>query len=146
MADFRICPLGYPDRYESAALFVRQNRNGGKDFPLDIQLVLYALYQQASIGPNMNNKPGGWGWGDAEEIGKWEAWKALGTMNRMEAMRLYVRAVERLQVSYACRVKVMFFLELISFPLPQCRRTGTKSLCKRQITQAKQQIPLKTIH
>lgn len=69
-------------------------------------------------------KPGGWGWGketwthpdsplrsyfhmffyldrffilpvgSAEEIAKWQSWKHLGNMNRMEAMRLYVRTVE----------------------------------------------------
>lgn len=50
----RICPLWH------AA--------GTKTLALDLQLLLYALNQQASLGPNNTPKP--WGWG--VESTKWQ--------------------------------------------------------------------------
>ena len=35
-----------------------------------------------------------WCTGSAADIAKWQSWKHLENMNKMEAMRLYVRTVE----------------------------------------------------
>lgn len=55
------------------------------------KLVLYALYMQAKEGECEEPKP--WGW-NVVESAKWNSWKALEKMDRMEAMRLYVKALE----------------------------------------------------
>ena len=80
----------------------------GKPLTQEAQLLLYALEQQASLGPCKAPKPGGWGWGSAEDIAKWESWRHLGQMNGMEAMRLYVRSVEEEQPDwYSMLLKVL---------------------------------------
>jgi acyl-CoA-binding protein len=61
----------------------------------DTKLLLYALQQQAQQGPCKDPKP--WGW-NVVESAKWQSWTQLGTMPNMEAMRLYVRTLDELQV------------------------------------------------
>ena len=61
----------------------------------ELRLVLYALHQQATVGPCAEPKP--WGW-NVVESAKWESWSQLGNMSSMEAMRLYVKMVEDEQV------------------------------------------------
>ena len=60
--------------------------------------MLYALQQQATVGPCKDPKP--WGW-NVVESAKWQSWHQLGEMSKMEAMRLYVRIVEEAQVWHA---------------------------------------------
>lgn len=57
--------------------------------------MLHALHQQATVGPCTASKP--WGW-NVVEAAKYDAWSQLGNMPSMEAMRLYVRALEEDQV------------------------------------------------
>ncbi|GAX78252.1 hypothetical protein CEUSTIGMA_g5694.t1 [Chlamydomonas eustigma] len=92
------CVLGYPDRFEAAVKFIRMN--AGKILSQETQLLLYALEQQATKGDCKSPKPGGWGWGSAEDIAKWQSWSHLKDMNKMEAMRLYVRTVEEEQADW----------------------------------------------
>ena len=47
--------------------------------------MLYALHQQATVGPCTEAKP--WGW-NVVESAKWESWNQLGNMSSVEAMRL----------------------------------------------------------
>ena len=61
----------------------------------DRNLVLYALRQQSTSGPCKAPKP--WAWNVVENA-KYDAWSHLGEMSSMEAMRLYVRALEEDQV------------------------------------------------
>ena len=56
---------------------------------------MYALHQQATVGPCTEAKP--WGW-NVVESAKWESWNQLGNMSSVEAMRLYVKMVEDDQV------------------------------------------------
>ena len=58
--------------------------------------MLYALHQQATVGPWTEAKP--WGW-NVVESAKWESWNQLGNMSSVEAMRLYVKMVEDDQVT-----------------------------------------------
>ena len=63
------------------------------------RLVLYALHQQATVGPCTASKP--WRW-NAVEAAKYDAWSQMGNMSSMEAMRLYVKALEEDQVAFLC--------------------------------------------
>ena len=58
---------------------------------------MYALHQQATVGPCTEAKP--WGW-NVVESAKWESWNQLGNMSSVEAMRLYVKMVEDDQVCH----------------------------------------------
>ena len=53
--------------------------------------MLYALQQQSEHGKCEAGRPSTW---DVVEQTKWQSWNALGTMNRMEAMRLFVKTVD----------------------------------------------------
>mmetsp|Transcript_31138 Transcript_31138/g.69212 ORF Transcript_31138/g.69212 Transcript_31138/m.69212 type:complete len:720 (-) Transcript_31138:447-2606(-) len=94
------CMLGYPDRYHAAAKFIKLAPPGLKPLSHEVQLTLYALQQQADVGPCKSSKPGGWGWGNVEEGAKWQAWKGLGNISSVEAMRLYVRTVEEEEANW----------------------------------------------
>eukprot|EP00798_Chlamydomonas_sp_ICE-L_P018082 gene18082-24505_t len=88
------CLLGYPDRFHATLKFHMMKLPGAKALSTESQLLLYALEQQAVVGPC--TKSGGWKW-NAVENAKHSAWKQLGNMNGMEAMRLFVRTVEEEQ-------------------------------------------------
>ncbi|KAL0364804.1 UNVERIFIED_CONTAM: Acyl-CoA-binding domain-containing protein 4 [Sesamum angustifolium] len=60
-------------------------------FSNDTALLLYALYQQASVGPCNIPKPRGW---SPIEQSKWTSWNGLGNMASTEAMRLFVKILE----------------------------------------------------
>ena len=83
----------------------------------ELRLVLYALHQQATVGPCSEPKP--WGW-NVVESAKWESWSQLGGMSSMEAMRLYVKMVEDEQVLSPRRRTSSPFLDasLYCTPLP----------------------------
>ena len=82
---------------------------GSKPIPDELRLVLYALHQQATVGPCSETKP--WGW-NVVESAKWESWNQLANMSSVEAMRLYVKMVEDDQVSQT----VLVHLALRSIP------------------------------
>ena len=71
---------------------------GAKAIPDESRLVLYALHQQATLGPCTEPKP--WAW-NVVESAKWQSWVQLGEMSSVEAMRLYVKLLdEEIQVRY----------------------------------------------
>lgn len=53
--------------------------------------MLYALHQQATVGPCTEGKP--WAW-NVVESAKWQSWVQLGDMSSVEAMRLYVKLLD----------------------------------------------------
>ncbi|CAI5937384.1 unnamed protein product, partial [Closterium sp. NIES-65] len=61
-------------------------------------LTCLALYQQAVHGPC--NKPKPWAW-NIVELAKWQSWTELGKMAPVEAMRLFVRALEHAAAAVA---------------------------------------------
>ncbi|XP_078435628.1 acyl-CoA-binding domain-containing protein 6-like isoform X2 [Wolffia australiana] len=90
--------LAYPDRFFAAAAYVgfggspESNSSGViSKFPNDVALLLYGLYQQATIGPCKGPKPSSW---NPVESGKWTSWNGLGNMAPTEAMRLFVKLLE----------------------------------------------------
>ncbi|KAG7671615.1 putative Acyl-CoA-binding domain-containing protein 5 [Nannochloris sp. 'desiccata'] len=84
------CPLPYPQKFQAAVTCVTKVLNDS-DLPEESKLLLYALQQQANIGPCDEPRP--WGWNVVSNA-KWQSWKQLGDMPSMEAMRLYVRTLE----------------------------------------------------
>lgn len=71
-------------------------RAGARALPDETRLILYALGQQAAEGPCTQPKP--WGWNIVENA-KWQSWRQLGDLSGIEAMRLYIRALEDVEVS-----------------------------------------------
>ncbi|GIL58353.1 hypothetical protein Vafri_13410 [Volvox africanus] len=85
------CPFAYPDKFHAAAKFWKLQPTGAKTLSQENQLLLYALNQQATVGPNTTTRP--WGWNVVEST-KWQGWKELGQMTTIEAMRLFVRTID----------------------------------------------------
>ncbi|KAJ6842475.1 acyl-CoA-binding domain-containing protein 4-like [Iris pallida] len=96
MSTARISGLAYPDRFYSAAAYA--GFSGGSPtssisskFQSDVALLLYGLYQQATVGPCNVAKPRAW---NPVEHSKWTSWHGLGNMAPTEAMRLFVKILE----------------------------------------------------
>ncbi|KAL2254133.1 acyl-CoA-binding domain-containing protein 4 [Sesamum indicum] len=92
--------LAYPERFYAAAAYAGFGGGGSpksaaegvaSKFSNDTALLLYALYQQATVGPCNIPKPRGW---SPIEQGKWTSWNGLGNMASTEAMRLFVKILE----------------------------------------------------
>ncbi|KAL0817755.1 hypothetical protein Bca101_074199 [Brassica carinata] len=87
----------YPERFYAAASYAgfdgseSSAKNVSSKFSNDTALLLYALYQQATVGPCNTPKPSAW---RPVEQSKWKSWQGLGTMPSMEAMRLFVKILE----------------------------------------------------
>eukprot|EP00192_Tetraselmis_astigmatica_P008654 CAMPEP_0117679946 /NCGR_PEP_ID=MMETSP0804-20121206/18077_1 /TAXON_ID=1074897 /ORGANISM="Tetraselmis astigmatica, Strain CCMP880" /LENGTH=631 /DNA_ID=CAMNT_0005489385 /DNA_START=286 /DNA_END=2178 /DNA_ORIENTATION=- len=95
------CTLPYPDRFHAAVQYISKPPPGAKPISDDTRLLLYALNQQASVGPCKETKP--WGW-NVVETAKWQTWSQLGMMSSVEAMRLYVRELEEEQPDWYARM------------------------------------------
>ncbi|XP_010550980.1 PREDICTED: acyl-CoA-binding domain-containing protein 4 [Tarenaya hassleriana] len=89
--------LAYPERFYAAASYVGLDgsdssaKQVSSKFANDTALLLYALYQQATVGPCSVPKPSAW---NPVEQSKWKSWQGLGTMPSIEAMRLFVKILE----------------------------------------------------
>lgn len=90
--------LAYPDRFYAAASYAgfggspnSSAKGVSSKFANDVALLLYALYQQATVGPCKIPKPKGW---SPVEQSKWTSWNGLGNMASTEAMRLFVKILE----------------------------------------------------
>ncbi|XP_007030970.2 PREDICTED: acyl-CoA-binding domain-containing protein 4 [Theobroma cacao] len=90
--------LAYPERFYSAASYAgfdgspsSNNKDISSRFSNDVALILYALYQQATVGPCNVPKPSSW---SPVEQSKWKSWQQLGNMVSTEAMRLFVKILE----------------------------------------------------
>ncbi|KAF8107636.1 hypothetical protein N665_0118s0009 [Sinapis alba] len=87
----------YPERFYAAASYVgfdgsdSSAKHVSSKFSNDTALLLYALYQQATVGPCNTPKPSAW---RPVEQSKWKSWQGLGTMPSIEAMRLFVKILE----------------------------------------------------
>ncbi|KAF9681574.1 hypothetical protein SADUNF_Sadunf05G0015800 [Salix dunnii] len=99
--------LAYPERFYAAASYAGFDRSHNSTtavsskFQNDTALLLYALYQQATIGPCNVPKPSSW---KAVEQSKWKSWQGLGNMASTEAMRLFVKILEEDDPSWYSRV------------------------------------------
>ncbi|GAB2277474.1 acyl-CoA-binding domain-containing protein 4 [Dionaea muscipula] len=101
--------LAYPERFFAAAAYVGFDgspnstaADGGavSKFKAEVALLLYGLYQQATVGPCNIPKPYSW---SPIEKSKWQSWHGLGTMASVEAMRLFVKILEEEDPGWYCR-------------------------------------------
>ncbi|KAH9328495.1 hypothetical protein KI387_000603, partial [Taxus chinensis] len=90
--------LAYPERFYAAAAYagfgtsdVSSSKAAISRFKNEIALLLYGLYQQATVGPCNISKPRSW---NPIEHSKWTSWNGLGNMASTEAMRLFVKILE----------------------------------------------------
>lgn len=96
--------LAYPDRFYAAATYAGfggSPKSVTSKFSNDVALLLYALYQQATVGPCNIPKPRGW---SPVEQSKWTSWNGLGNMASIEAMRLFVKILEEEDPGWYSRV------------------------------------------
>ncbi|XP_061348426.1 acyl-CoA-binding domain-containing protein 4-like isoform X3 [Gastrolobium bilobum] len=97
MAMARGSSLQYPERFYAAASYVGFDGSTSptkaltSKFPKSSALLLYSLYQQASVGPCNIPEPSAW---KIVEHSKWASWNQLGNMSSTEAMRLFVKILE----------------------------------------------------
>ncbi|KAK4476702.1 hypothetical protein RD792_015862 [Penstemon davidsonii] len=98
MAMARSSGLAYPGRFYAAATYAGFSGSPNSaakgitpKFSNDTALLLYALYQQATVGSCNIPKPSGW---SPIEQSKWTSWNGLGNMASIEAMRLFVKILE----------------------------------------------------
>ncbi|KAE8677779.1 Acyl-CoA-binding domain-containing protein 5 [Hibiscus syriacus] len=96
------------DRFYSAAVYAgfdgsynSDNNEISSRFSNDVALILYALYQQSTIGPCNAPKPSSW---NPVEQSKWKSWQQLGNMTTTEAMRLFVKILEEEDPGWYSRV------------------------------------------
>ncbi|KAH1071509.1 hypothetical protein AAZX31_03G216400 [Glycine max] len=88
--------LQYPERFYAAASYVgfdgsSPTKTLTSKFAKSTALLLYSLYQQASVGPCNIPEPSTW---KLVEHSKWASWNQLGNMSSTEAMRLFVKILE----------------------------------------------------
>ncbi|KAJ0980678.1 hypothetical protein J5N97_008933 [Dioscorea zingiberensis] len=99
--------LAYPDRFYAAAAYVGFGGSPSSSvgslsrFQNDVALLLYGLYQQATVGPCNVPKPRAW---SPVEHSKWTSWHGLGDMASTEAMRLFVKILEEEDPAWYSRV------------------------------------------
>ncbi|URD91165.1 Acyl CoA binding protein [Musa troglodytarum] len=99
--------LAYPDRFYAAAAYAgfggspQSSTAGASRFQNDVALLLYGLYQQATVGPCADPKPRAW---NPVEHSKWTSWHGLGNMASTEAMRLFVKILEEEDPAWYSRV------------------------------------------
>ncbi|KAG5073144.1 hypothetical protein AAZV13_03G194300 [Glycine max] len=91
--------LQYPERFYAAASYVgfdgsSPTKTLTSKFAKSTALLLYSLYQQASVGPCNIPEPSTW---KLVEHSKWASWNQLGNMSSTEAMRLFVKILEVMQ-------------------------------------------------
>ncbi|XP_010674725.2 acyl-CoA-binding domain-containing protein 4 isoform X1 [Beta vulgaris subsp. vulgaris] len=102
----------YPERFYAAASYV--GFAGSPDssssnavvskFNNEAALLLYALYQQATVGSCNIPKPSAW---NPVEQSKWKSWSGLGNMAPAEAMRLFVKILEEEDPGWYSRADVV---------------------------------------
>ena len=88
--------LMYPEKYHLALKYSEAVLMAGAhaDVTESDKLLLDALCKQATHGACNEPRPSMW---DAVAKARWTAWKQLGDRSKMEAMFMYVQAVEELE-------------------------------------------------
>ena len=87
-------PLMYPEKFELALQYGEGPLTSNKGLSDSDRLLLYALSKQATDGRCNEPKPSMW---DKVSRAKWNAWKELGNRSQMEAMFMYVSALEEFE-------------------------------------------------
>ncbi|MCO5561617.1 hypothetical protein L7F22_015238 [Adiantum nelumboides] len=97
----------YPNRFWAAAAYAGFGSQASSSslrprFSDEASFILYALYQQATVGPCKARKPQSWNTLDGE---RWKSWHALGDMVSVEAMRLFVKILEEEDPAWLSKVQ-----------------------------------------
>ncbi|KAJ0976212.1 hypothetical protein J5N97_018177 [Dioscorea zingiberensis] len=101
--------LAYPERFYAAATYAGFGGSTASSssssalvsrFQDDVALLLYGLYQQATVGRCNVPKPRAW---NPVEHSKWTSWNGLGSMASTEAMHLFVKILEEKDPSWYSR-------------------------------------------
>ena len=80
-----------PAKFQKAADFVRSLPAEGKIQPSqELKLKFYSHYKQGTIGKCDMPRPGML---EFTAKAKWDAWNALGDMNKEDAMKEYIKAM-----------------------------------------------------
>ncbi|XP_030055140.1 acyl-CoA-binding domain-containing protein 5 isoform X2 [Microcaecilia unicolor] len=98
-------------RFEAAVKVIQSlPKNGSFQPSNEMMLKFYSFYKQATQGPCNVSRPGFW-----DPIGryKWDAWNALGAMDREEAMIAYVEEMKKILESMPMTEKVEELLQVI---------------------------------
>lgn len=99
----------YPQKWQLAYAFVTNHSDTIKDKLSDeMKLLLYSLNQQSVVGPCNTPCPKLW---NVIEKAKWDCWKRLGKMDKLEAMRLYVRTVEDMEPKWLDTPNILEYLK-----------------------------------
>lgn len=81
------------EKFDAAVKVIRTLPEDGPFQPSDdMMLMFYSYYKQATLGPCSIPRPTGF-W-DTRGKAKWDAWSALGSMTREEAMKNYVEDIQ----------------------------------------------------
>jgi len=94
----QLAAIEYPLKFELAAKFMASHPSLSTSMSIEDQLMFYGLHQQATLGPCNIPRPHLW---QRVERAKWDIWKELGNMSKVEAMFLYTRSVEEKCVHWA---------------------------------------------
>ncbi|KAK9919860.1 hypothetical protein M0R45_028434 [Rubus argutus] len=120
--------LQYPERFYAAASYAGFDgspRSSSKavrsKFNSESALILYALYQQATVGPCNIPEPSAW---NAVEKGKWSSWKKLADMASTEAMRLFVKILEEEDPGWYSRASNFVSEPVVDVQMNQNSRVG----------------------
>ncbi|XP_062382597.1 acyl-CoA-binding domain-containing protein 5-B [Sardina pilchardus] len=76
----------------------------------DMMRMFYSYYKQATHGPCDVPKPNSW---NTEEKAQWEAWKALGSMTKEEAMLEYVQEIKLILEIFPINEEVSELLDVL---------------------------------
>ncbi|CAI0551201.1 unnamed protein product, partial [Linum tenue] len=112
--------LAYPERFYAAAAYAGFDGSPNSTavvtskFQSDTALLLYALNQQATVGPCNTPKPSAW---NAVELSKWKSWQGLGNMVTTEAMRLFVKILEEEDPGWYSRASNFVSEPVIDMPV-----------------------------
>ncbi|XP_054819934.1 acyl-CoA-binding domain-containing protein 4-like [Prosopis cineraria] len=112
--------LQYPERFYAAASYVgfdgstSPTKSLTSKFSNSTALLLYSLYQQASVGPCNIPEPSSW---KIVDHSKWASWNQLGNMSSAEAMRLFVKILEEEDPGWYSRVSNSFEEPIIDVPM-----------------------------
>ena len=89
-------PLMYPEKFELAMRYGEGPLQSDSSLSDSDRVLIYALGRQAVDGMNKEPRPSMF---DTVGKAKWTAWKELGNRSKMEAMFMYVTAVEEVRVA-----------------------------------------------
>ena len=100
--------IGFPEKFELALRYGEGRMAQDVALSDSDKLLLDALAKQATVGPCTEPRPSMF---DAVAKARWQAWSELGNRSKMEAMFMYVTAVEEVR---STRLRFVLFFSLLA--------------------------------